>query len=500
MRFHPSLEEIRDLREQGNLCPIYAEILADLETPVSAFLKIANDRPYSFLLESVTGGQNVGRYSFIGSDPYQTLRLHGGTAQAVQRGYKQTLHYTDPLLVLDSYLNAYRPVRLPGLPIFVGGAVGYLSYECARYFERLPVPERRAYDMPESWWMFVDTLLVFDHVKHKILVISHVHLDVADLEAEYRRATAKIEEMIARLQSRLPPLPGYAPRNYEPHTPMRPDPAPIDSNVTREHYEADVLTAKEYVMAGDIFQVQVSQRFSKPTSADSFTIYRALRTVNPSPYMFYIRTGEGDLIGASPEMLVQVQDGQVETRPIAGTRWRGKDAAEDEQLAHDLLADEKECAEHLMLVDLGRNDIGRISVPGTVSVPVFMTIEKYSHVQHIVSWVTGKLRPDMKPIDALRACFPAGTVTGAPKIRAMEVIAELEGEQRGIYAGGVGHIGFNGDLDICIALRTMVMKDGVAYAQAAAGVVADSTPEYEYNESRNKAAASLRAIEEAEAL
>jgi anthranilate synthase component 1 len=385
------------------------------------------------------------------------------------------------------------------LPIFVGVAVGYLSYDCARYFERLHIPERRAYDMPESWWMFVDTLLVFDHVKHKILVISHAHLDAPDLEAEYRRATARIESLIARLQSPPPPLPGYAPRNYEP-APQRPRPVPPGSNVTRGHYEANVLTAKEYVMAGDIFQVQVSQRFSKPTSADSFTIYRALRTVNPSPYMFYIRTGEGDLVGASPEMLVQVQDGQVETRPIAGTRWRGKDAAEDEQLARDLLADEKECAEHLMLVDLGRNDIGRISVPGTVEVPVFMTVEKYSHVQHIVSWVTGKLRRDMKPIDALRACFPAGTVTGAPKIRSMEIIAELEGEQRGVYAGGVGHVGFNGDLDICIALRTMVVKDGVAYAQAAAGVVADSTPEYEYNESRNKAAASLRAIEEAEGL
>jgi anthranilate synthase component 1 len=544
----PSLDDIRALREQGNLCPIYAEILADLETPVSAFVKIAGDRPHSFLLESVTGGQNVGRYSFIGSDPYMTLRMHDGTAQAVQGGYKQTLHYDDPLLVLDSYLNTYRPVRLPGLPIFVGGAVGYLSYECARYFERLPVPPQRAYNMPESWWMFVDTLLVFDHVKHKILVISHVHLDAPDLEAEYRRATARIAEVVARLQAPLPQLPGHAPRNYDPID-YRPPTADhrrakseergskiagqgrsrIDpqssilettvgrrspalsgsegsvvggptSNVTRAHYEADVLAAKEYVMAGDIFQVQVSQRFSKSTDADSFTIYRALRTVNPSPYMFYIRTGEGDLVGASPEMLVQVQDGQVETRPIAGTRWRGRDAAEDEQLARDLLADEKERAEHLMLVDLGRNDVGRISVPGTVSVPVFMTIEKYSHVQHIVSWVSGRLRPDLKPIDALRACFPAGTVTGAPKIRAMEIIAELEDSQREIYAGGVGHVGFNGDLDICIALRTMVVKDGVAYAQAAGGVVADSTPEYEYNESRNKAAASLRAIEEAEGL
>jgi anthranilate synthase component I len=492
--YTPTLEQASELKSQGNLCPIYREILADLETPVSAFLKIAGDKPHAFLLESVTGGQNVGRYSFIGADPYLTLRMHEGTAQATQGGYKQTLPYSDPLLVLDSYRNAYRPVRLPGLPIFVGGAVGYLTYECARYFERLPPLKPQAYAMPDSWWMFVDTLLVFDHVKHKILVVSHIHLDADDLAAEYARATGRIEALIGRLHAPLP-------ANYvvQPGAPVTGDePVAPTSNVSQESFEANVLRAQEYVFAGDIFQVQLSQRFSAPTKADSFTIYRALRTVNPSPYMFYIRTGEGDLVGASPEMLVKVADGVVETRPIAGTRWRGKDAAEDERLAADLLADEKERAEHLMLVDLGRNDIGRISAPGTVEVPVLMTIEKYSHVQHIVSWVTGRLRADMQPIDALRACFPAGTVTGAPKIRAMEIIAEFEHEQRGVYAGGVGHVGFNGDLDICIALRTMVVKDGVAYAQAAAGVVADSTPTYEYNESRNKAAASLRAIELAE--
>ncbi len=465
MQFTPSLGDIRDLREQGNLCPIYAEIMADLETPVSAFLKIARG-PHSFLLESVTGGQHIGRYSFIGSDPYLVLRMHAGMAQATQGGYKQTMSYTDPLLVLDSYL---------------------------------PSPDKRAYDMPDSWWMFLDTLLVFDHVRHKILVVSHVHLDTADLAAEYARAVSRIEGLIDRLQQPLAAQTYGAPRNYEPHSvPPQPPATPARSNVSREQYEASVLKAQEYVMAGDIFQVQISQRFSKPTSADSFTIYRALRTINPSPYMFYLRTGEGDLVGASPEMLVQVQDGKVETRPIAGTRWRGKDIAEDERLAQDLLADEKERAEHLMLVDLGRNDVGRIGVPGSVSVPTFMTIEKYSHVMHIVSSVTAQLRPDLKPIDALRACFPAGTVTGAPKIRAMEIIAELEGDQRGVYAGAVGHVGFNGDLDLCIALRTMVVKDGVAYAQAAAGVVADSTPEYEFTESLNKAAASLRAIEEAE--
>jgi anthranilate synthase component 1 len=270
--------------------------------------------------------------------------------------------------------------------------------------------------------------------------------------------------------------------------------------VAPEQYAANVLKAKQYIAAGDIFQVVPSQRFSRPTSADSLAIYRAVRTVNPSPYMFHIRTGEGDLVGASPEMLVRVQEGMVETHPIAGTRWRGKDTAEDNALAEELLADEKERAEHLMLVDLGRNDVGRVSLPGSVSVPTFMTIERYSHVMHIVSSVTGRLRPELSALDALRACFPAGTVSGAPKIRAMEIIAELEDVQRGIYAGCVGHVGFNGDLDTCIALRTMVVKDGVAHVQAGGGVVADSEPDYEYRESCNKAAALLRAIELAEGL
>lgn len=493
--YTPTIDTMRELRSQGNLCPLFREILADLETPVSAFLKITRSGP-AFLLESVENGNQVNRYSFLGADPYMTLRMDQGGALATQGGYKQTQTYTDPLAVLASYVDAYLPVRLPDLPRFVGGAVGYLGYEAAGNFERLPRPGPGAYSMPEGWWMFVDTLLVFDHVKHKIKVVSHVHLDAEDLEAEYARAVGKIDDVIARLRQ---PLPAPAVQQQVGTLADTP-PAVFESNVTREQYFASVAKAQELVFAGDIFQVQISQRFSRKTSADSFTIYRALRTINPSPYMFYIRTGEGDLVGASPEMLVRVEDGAVETHPIAGTRWRGRSAAEDEELAAGLLADEKECAEHLMLVDLGRNDIGRISVPGSVAVPRLMTIEMFSHVMHIVSVVTGQLRPDMTPLDALRANFPAGTVTGAPKIRAMEVIAELEGEQRGIYAGAVGHVGFNGDLDTCIALRTMVVKDGVAYAQAAAGVVADSTPEYEYNESKNKAAALLRAVELAETL
>lgn len=523
--YSPSLEQVRAIRDQGNLCPIYREILADLETPVSAFLKVARG-PWSFLLESVEGGQHIARYSFIGAEPYLTLRFDNGSAHAVQGGYKQTLPYTNPLTVLGSYLSAYRPVRLPDLPRFVGGAVGYLSYETAGCFERLPRPDRRGYAMPDGLWQFVDTLLVFDHLKHKIKVLSHVHLDSTDLEAEYGRAAARIEELIGRLSVPLahdgrpaaapraqpsdpqPPAPderqGPLVANYEPWpnrlerlTPNTPGPV---SNVTQAEYERRVRAAKEYIAAGDIFQVVPSQRFSLPVTVDSLTIYRALRTINPSPYMFYLRTPEGDLVGASPELLVRVEDGVVTTHPIAGTRRRGRDAEEDAALSEELLADEKERAEHLMLVDLGRNDIGRVAAPGSVRVPQFMVVEKFSHVMHLVSHVTGRLRSDMAGLDALQAVFPAGTVSGAPKIRAMEIIAELEGEQRGVYAGAVGHVGFNGDLDTCIALRTMVVKDGVAYVQAGGGVVADSDPTAEFEESRNKAAALLRAIEEAETL
>lgn len=483
--YYPGLTEIQEMTEQGNICPIYREIVADLETPVSAYLKIARGQ-FSFLLESVEGGQHIARYSFLGSDPYMILRMQDGVAHATQGGYKQTLPYTDPLVVLESHVNSYRPIRLADLPLFVGGAVGYFSYETVCSFEDLPCPDPADYHMSTGLWMFVDTLLIFDHLRHKIKVLSHVHLDTPDLEAEYARAVQRIEELVTRLQQPVEQtvaLHGLTePRNYEPHSVSAAAgnasqlPSPVSSNITREQYEANVQQAKEYIAAGDIFQVVPSQRFRRPTHADSFTIYRALRTINPSPYMFYLRTDEGDLVGASPEMLVRVQEGEVVTHPIAGTRRRGRDMAEDAALAAELLADEKERAEHLMLVDLGRNDIGRVSIPGTVCVPEFMVIEKYSHVMHIVSHVTGKLRPDVSALDALRACFPAGTVSGAPKIRAMEIIAELEGSQRGVYAGCVGHVGFNGDLDTCISLRTMVVKDGVAYVQAGGGVAPTASP------------------------
>jgi anthranilate synthase component 1 len=493
--YSPTLDEMRGLTSQGNLCPVYREIWADLETPVSAYLKIARG-PYSFLLESIEGGEHIARYSFLGSNPYMVLRLDGGVAHATQNGYKQTLDYTDPLLVLGSHLSEYRPVRLPDMPLFMGGAVGYLGYETINYFEeRLPRLKDRDYHMPEGTWMFVDTFLVFDHLRHKIKVVSHVHLDAYDLEAEYARAVGRIEDLIGLLRQPVPG-PALAPRGEGGERAA----AEVRSTTTREQYEENVRHAKEYIMAGDIFQVVPSQRFSRPTRADSLTIYRALRTVNPSPYMFYIRTPEGDLVGSSPELLVRVIDGEITTHPIAGTRRRGKDDAEDAALRAELLADEKEIAEHLMLVDLGRNDLGRVSEPGTVHVPVYMSVEKYSHVMHIVSHVKGTLRADLRGLDALRACFPAGTVSGAPKIRAMEIISELEGTQRGIYAGCAGYVGFNGDLDTCISLRTMVVQNGTAYVQAGGGVVADSDPAAEYQESCNKAAALLKAVEIAEEL
>jgi anthranilate synthase component I len=356
-------------------------------------------------------------------------------------------------------------------------------------------------------------------MRHKIKVLSHVHLDAPDIEAEYRRVAGKIEALLERLRQPVehrPRTTDHGPRitdrdsttdlvaNYEPWPTEAGGPSSVVrgpvSNVTQAEYERRVRVAQEYIAAGDIFQVVPSQRFSRPVTADPFTIYRALRTINPSPYMFYLHTPEGDLVGASPELLVRVEDGLVTTHPIAGTRRRGVDDEEDTALAEELLADEKERAEHLMLVDLGRNDIGRVAKAGSVRVPKFMGVEKFSHVMHLVSHVTGTLRPDATALDALRAVFPAGTVSGAPKIRAMQIIAELEGQQRGIYAGAVGHVGFNGDLDTCIALRTMVVKDGVAYVQAGGGVVADSDPAEEFRESCNKAAALLRAIEEAECL
>jgi anthranilate synthase component I len=492
-RYRPSLDEVRDHATRGNLVPIYREILADLETPVSAYLKLASGSDYAILLESIEGGERLARYSFLAVDPYLTLRLDRGVAHANQGGYKQTSTYTDPLVALQSYLTPYQAVEVPDLPRFVGGAVGFLGYETVRYFEELPTaPGPGLSDqLPEGLFMFVETMVVFDHLRRKIKVVSHVHADAdADLEREYAAAVGRIEATIAKLQ---------APYRLQHPTVAADAPAGVPRpNMSRDYYGSMLDRAKEYIAAGDIFQVVLSQRLEVPTFADPFTIYRALRTINPSPYMFYLHMKDFQIVGASPELLVQVENGVVVTHPIAGSRPRGATPEADDALAEELLHDEKERAEHIMLVDLGRNDIGRIAEPGSVHVTKLLAVERYSHIMHLVTNVEGKLRSDMTALDALRACFPAGTVSGAPKIRAMEIIAELEPERRSFYSGCVGYVSFNGNLDTCISLRTMAYKDGVAYLQAGGGIVADSENDYEYTESMNKMRALLRAIEEAE--
>jgi len=471
-----TLDEARAMSKQGNVVPIFRDVAADLETPVSAFLKVARGK-HSFLLESVEGGERLARYSFIGTEPYRVLRTTDE-------------HPEDPLLQVEDELRRFNPVRVPGLPRFHGGAVGYMAYEVARYYERLPLPERDPQGFPESVFLFVDTLLVFDHLQHSIKVVSHVRLD-GDVAASYARATERIEELVARLATPLAHLP-YTRRRIEGAD------RSIVSNNTEEEFKAKVERTREYIRKGDTYQAQISQRFERRTDAHPFEVYRALRTVNPSPYMYYLELDDMHVAGASPEMLIRVEDGVIETHPIAGTRRRGRDAADEQRMAIELQDSEKERAEHIMLVDLARNDLGRVCEPGTVNVTSLMAIERYSHVMHMVSHVVGKLRPSVTVYDALRAYFPHGTVTGAPKIRTMEIIAELEGERRGGYGGCIGYFDMSGNCDSALAIRTVWMRRGVAYVQAACGIVFDSTPEEEYMESGNKARAMMRAIELAE--
>ncbi len=475
--YYPTLEEVKKYKKDGNLIPIYCEIVADLETPVSAFLKV-NRGGYSFLLESVEGGQRLARYSFIGTEPYRVLTTKGEDR-------------IDPLPLIAEELNKYKTIPVNGLPRFCGGAVGYLAYETATRFEGLPSPASDPLGLPESLFMFVDTILVFDHVTHKIKVLSLAHLD-EDTEEAYQKAVDKIDNLVERLSQPLQPRHGMK-NLVKPTSTYN-----LSSNFSKEEFEANILRIKEYIIAGEVIQVVLSQRLTQPTDVAPFEIYRALRTINPSPYMFFLDLTGFYIIGASPEILVRVEDGMVMTRPLAGTRPRGKDPVEDTLLEQELRGDEKECAEHIMLVDLGRNDIGRVSEPGTVKVSELMDVERYSHVMHLVTHVQGKLRRDMTVFDALRACFPAGTVSGAPKIRAMEIIAELEPEKRGPYAGAVGYFSFSNNMDMAITIRTIVMTKGIAYVQAGCGIVYDSVPEQEFEETVNKARALLKAITQAE--
>ncbi|HEY4668175.1 MAG TPA: anthranilate synthase component I [Tepidiformaceae bacterium] len=479
----PTLDEVKEIARsgEGNIVPVYREIVADLETPVSAYLKVARG-DHSFLLESVEGGERLARYSFIGTEPYRILRTGDNTAAGELPG--------DPLVHIEEELRRLRPVHVEGLPRFHGGAVGFMAYEVARYYENVPVPAADPQGFPESVFLFVDTLLVFDHLQHTIKVVSHARLD-GDVEAAWRQAAWRIDELAERLSQPLTRLP------YVQSGPPVPNPAFV-SNTSKEEFMAKVLRAKEYIVRGDTYQIQVSQRFARKTAVHPFEVYRALRTVNPSPYMYYLELGDMHVVGASPEMLIRVEDGQIETHPIAGTRRRGRNAEDELRMAEELQTSEKERAEHIMLVDLARNDLGRVCLPGTVRATSLMEIERYSHVMHMVSHVVGELRPEVTTYDALRAYFPHGTVTGAPKIRTMEIIAELEGEQRGGYGGTIGYVDMSGNCDTALAIRTIWMKDGVAYVQAAGGVVYDSTPEEEYLESGNKARAMMRAIEVAE--
>jgi anthranilate synthase component 1 len=475
--YHPTREEFRKLRSQGNLVPIYREVAADAETPLSAFRKV-NGGGYSFLLESVEGSEHTARYSFIGTEPYKVLSTREGDK-------------TDPLQLIVGELAKYKLVPVSGLPDFCGGAVGYLGYETVRRFEQLPSPRSDPLALPESVFIFVDTLLIFDHATHKIKVVSHAHLD-DDRDSAYQAAIRKIDDLVNRLGQPLDPQPTTL------ATPI--EPAQISSNFSREEFEANVKKARQYIIAGEAIQIVLSQRLSRHTNANPLNIYQALRGINPSPYMFFLDFEDFKLIGSSPEILVRVVNGTVTTRPLAGTRPRGKTKLEDERLEKELRNDEKERAEHIMLVDLGRNDIGRVSVPGTVRVSELMEVERYSHVMHLVTNVEGKLRPELTSIDALGACFPAGTVSGAPKIRAMEIIAELEPDKRGPYAGCVGYFGFSGNMDTAITIRTIVLKNVVAHIQAGAGIVYDSVPSREYEETLNKARALIAAIEQAEAM
>jgi anthranilate synthase component I len=481
-----SLDQVRERARRAPMVPIFRDMLSDALTPVTAFAALGGDGP-AFLLESVEGGERLGRYSFVAADPMAIITISDGTARVRDAARERVLPGPDPWSALESYLGTFKAEPAEGLPEgFCGGAVGYLGYEAARYLERLPIPDVDPLRVPDAVFIVTDTLACFDHVRHRLKLVSHVRAADGPIEARYAEAVGRIDELARRLSQAV------TLRQLEPaDRPVTIEPA---ARVTQPEFSAAVERAKAYILAGDIYQVQIAQRFTVPIQADPFDVYRLLRALNPSPYMYFLRLPSITIVGTSPEILVTVQGRDLRYRPIAGTRRRGRDETSDLRMEQELRTSEKERAEHVMLVDLGRNDLGRVCEVGSVRVTELMTVERYSHVMHLVSNITGRLRPDCTPMDALRACFPAGTVTGAPKIRAMEIIAQLEGERRGVYAGGIGYLSFTGDLDTCIAIRTMVIKDGAATVQAAAGIVADSVATEEFLETRNKASALLQAL------
>jgi anthranilate synthase component 1 len=486
---YPDKKEFLKLAKKGNLIPVYREILADFETPLSAFAKIDKDN-FSFLLESVEGGERIARYSFLGSSPSLVFSSKGRMIELREgRVSRRFTASGDPLEELRKILSRYKTVKVDGLPRFSGGLVGFMGYDMVRFMEDLPEKNADDLKLPDSVFMLTDTMLVFDHVDHRIKVVSNVHVK-GDPARAYDEAAGRIDAVVRMLK-------GPAGKTAAPGKIVSKPGEPV-SNMTKDAFVSAVEKAKRYIRKGDIIQVVLSQRLKVKVTASPFRIYRALRSVNPSPYMYYLKLGDFSLVGSSPEIMVRCEDRRVELRPIAGTRPRGRSDAEDSALIKELLADPKERAEHIMLVDLGRNDVGRVCEYSSVKVTELMTIEKYSHVMHIVSDVSGTLRKGKDIFDVVRAAFPAGTVTGAPKVRAMEIIEELEGVRRGPYAGSVGYFSFSGNLDSCITIRTILLKGATAYIQAGAGIVADSEPAKEYEETRNKAKALLRAIEMAE--
>lgn len=479
------------MARQGAIVPVYKEILADVETPVTAYIKLAKNQRYSFLLESVEQADRLGRYSFLGANPSTIFRSKGDTVTIIRDGRPSSFESKDPLNELRKLMQQYKPLRVPGLPQFHGGAVGYISYDEVRHFEKLPDHNPDPLNAPDLYFVITDTILIFDHVNNRLKVVSNAHVQGDPLTA-YNEAIRKIDEIEQILRK---PLVLTTERIHAGEVEEEPK-----SSFTREGFCEAVRCAKEYIKAGDAFQIVLSQRFERELHASPVNVYRALRCINPSPYMTLVQFPELTLVGSSPEVMTQVHGTRCKVRPIAGTRPRGETTEDDVALEKDLMADEKEVAEHIMLVDLGRNDVGRVSIPGTVAPTEnrLMYIERYSHVMHIVSEVEGTLKDGEDAFSALRATFPMGTVSGAPKIRAMEIIDELEPVRRGPYAGGCGYISFSGDMDTCIVIRTMIIKDGVAYVQAGAGIVYDSVPEREYEETVNKAKALFRAVEFAE--
>jgi anthranilate synthase component 1 len=494
MRYRPSFEEFAALADRASLVPVYRQLVGDTLTPVSAFCKI-QEGEWAFLFESVVGGERLGRYSFLGSGPFLRFQAYGNrVVLQPASGPAVELCCPDPLRLLEEKVAACRAPHVPGLPRFSGGAVGYAAYDAVRYVERLPHPPPDDRGLPDLCFAFYDRMVIFDHLTKTVAAVAHAHIpeNSQDLRRCYREACDRVDRLVERLQQ------GVADLQLTDITPIGEVSLPYRSNFEPAAFEAAVAKCKEYIRAGDVFQVVLSQRLQTETRARPFDVYRTLRVVNPSPFLFYLKAGPLCLVGSSPEIMVRVEGDKVTIRPLAGTRRRGRTEEEDDRLARELAADPKERAEHIMLVDLGRNDVGRVAVYGSVQLSDVMSVERYSHVMHLCSTVTGRLRPGLTAFDALRACIPAGTLSGAPKVRAMEIIDELEPHRRGPYGGAVGYADFSGNMDTCIALRTLVLKGQTAYLQAGAGIVADSDPASEREETLNKARGLLRALEMAE--